>query len=138
MSRGAAAWLLFACFIRRIRWPRTAQLPCAIWKPMPGCDMIRATAEEDRDAAEPRAIAGVRRRWLPVSAGVLFRCRGGGAAARRRGDLPLRQAGSVAREVGGAAHRLRRASLQPGLPPAGLASALDRAGRAAVWRKALY
>src|SRR5437867_3875416 len=90
---------------------RSAAACRAGWKPIAGCDMIGSSAEEIRHAAQPRATQGVRRRGLSVPARLLLR--GGGRAVARggRGDLPLRPAGGLAGEIGGAAHRLCRAHL---------------------------
>ena len=84
-----------------------------------------------------RADPPVRRAWLSVLPELLFRGRDRADAPGGRRDPQARAGGSLAREVGRAAHRIRGAQVQRGIPSAGASSAPRDPARADFRRKPL-
>ena len=86
----------------------------------------RAARWRNRHEADRRANPPVRRARLSVLPELLFRGRDRADAHRGRRDPAARARGSLAREIGRAAHRVRGAQVQRGVPPARASSAPGR------------
>ena len=93
---------------RASRWPRPRS-------------SARSAFGRHADAAFSRAAQSLRRPGLRLPAELLLRGGDRAAAHRGRADPQGRPPGGLAREDRRAAHRLRRAHLQRGVPPAGAA-----------------